>query len=358
MAGNKDSLVALTAKGEAYVWGDGAIEILEGQNVIIEDNKPTLVPNLSDYFIIKASISEHHLLVIGQNKKTKDEVKVFGFGNNDNYPLGDTTQSGKYVLPIPEFGLPYLISAGNYCSIVFYKSTNFFVNADAKCEITNESPIEGSLFALNTSNGTKFYSSNARHNPAFPPLTMAFTHPIQSAKTFKFPSFENCKLIPLEVNIECAKCKTQIKGPQFIPCISQATQGIICERCFLNKIYGPTIGVYYRINQDHLRPSIALPLYKLEDFYQVLDDTVKIEQTIRPNCRYILHPHFTGDTKDEYANFLKSMAKFQEKHDLAIIDLLNIYTRENDIRFSPRNRIELRIVKIFFFKKIGRQRCA
>ena len=346
--GGNNNIVALTTKGEAYIWGEFTREIIDDQNDIVKGNRPTLVPHLSDYHVDKASISQNDLIVIAHEKRDINKISAFGFGENVNRQSGGNRIDEKYLLPVPRSSVPYLISLCGQFSLVFYKAPNYFANADTTCEFTKESPIQGALFALNTPNGAKFYSVNARDNPNFPPLVIAFTHPIQKAKSFKFPSLENCQLVPMEANIDCAKCKTQIKGPLYIPCVKETKTAIICERCFLNKIYGPNVCVYYRINKDHVRPSIGIPIYSITDFYDILDDAVKIEQTIKPNCRFITHPKFSESHKKGYDEFLKSMAKFQEKHDVAIFDLLNAYTRENDVRFAPRNRIEINKV-IFLF---------
>ena len=177
---------------------------------------------------------------------------------------------------------------------------------------------------------------------------MAFTHPIQNGNTAKIPSFDKCQLAPMPADIKCGKCKTLIKGPMYLPALVEDPLLILCEKCFLAKAFGPSVGVYYRINQDHARPSINLPLYEMKDFYKIINDSLVIKQRIKPSTRYIVHPRLTGNNKKKYKEFVEAMSKFQDKHDSAIIELLNDIARNDDPRFRPRDGININYVTFYY----------
>ena len=349
IVGYENSIAAVSTKGALYVWGETPKEILEKEeeSEIIKIDIPTLVTKLSNYYVDKVTINKRNIVVLTHNEKANNEIKIFGFGDNSENQIGEDSENGLNILSFPSGCVPYLIHSGNKFTLIFFKAKNFYVSNGAKCEITNQLPISGPLFAIKTSTGNKFFSSNARNNPEFPRVLMAFTHPIQNCNSAKLPLLDKCQLAPMSADITCGKCKILIKGPMYLPAVVENPTSIICERCFLAKAYGPSVGVYYRISQDHARPSISLPLFQIKDFYEIVKDSFSIKQKISTQSRYIIHPHLTGPHKKKFKEFLESMSKFQDKHDSAIIDLLNEATRNNDLGFRPRDGINLDYVMFY-----------
>ena len=337
---------AITSKGELYTWGSGALGLFSEEGVPLEMmDRPTKVVALENYNVLEVSVGSNHILALVSDRKSPEKRMVFGFGDNSKGQLGckDLTTTFENI----EFfnnKKPYKVCAGNMASIVCCgEEKKGTIHTGTTCSQTGITPIKDLLFFRKDKiNGFKCWSKDCLSN--LPEITMVTRHPISNIESKDWPNLNEIKLVnKSDVQVNCTSCKAKIEGAIYKGATTD-NPSLLCELCFMRTPSTLVPAIFYRISYPNLHGE--LPTFPISKFYEVASDSLLLN--ITPGYKFHF-PNFIP--KPGLEELLKEMKEFDSSNDADILDLLNDYLVQKDMKIEQISlKTEIPILYVIVLK--------
>ena len=337
---------AITSKGELYTWGSGALGLFSEEGVPLEMmDRPTKVVALENYNVLEVSVGSNHILALVSDRKSPEKRLVFGFGDNSKGQLGckDLTTTFENI----EFfnnKKPYKVCAGNMASIVCCgEEKKGTIHTGTTCSQTGITPIKDLLFFRKDKvNGFKCWSKDCLSN--LPEITMVTRHPISNIESKDWPNLNEIKLVnKSDVQVNCTSCKAKIEGAIYKGATTDHPS-LLCELCFMRTPSTLVPAIFYRISYPNLHGE--LPTFPISKFYEVASDSLLLN--ITPGYKFHF-PNFIP--KPGLEELLKEMKEFDSSNDADILDLLNDYLVQKDMKIEQISlKTEIPILYVIVLK--------
>lgn len=322
---------AITSKGELYTWGSGPLGLFTEEGVPLEMmDRPTKVIVLDEYNVLEVSVGTNHLLALVSDKKIPEKRMVFGFGDNAKGQLGCKDLTASFVnIEFFNNKKPYKVCAGNMASIVCCgEEKKGTIHTGTTCCQTGITPIKDLLFfRKDKEKGFKCWSKECLSN--LPEITMATRHPIANIEGKDWPYLNEIKLVMAkgDVQIVCISCKVKIEGAIYKGATADNSSSVLCESCFMRTPSTFVPAIFYRISSPNLQGE--LPTYPINKFYEVASDSLMLNVT--PGYKFHF-PNFIP--RPGLEELLAEMKEFDSTHDADILELLNDYLVQKDMKID------------------------
>ena len=345
LTGYAHMAAAISSNKELYTWGKaykGALGLYTPEGKIIEEvNTPTKVQGLENYNVISVSVSLTHMLVLVEEKKCPNNRKVIGFGDNAKGQLGDKNPNiNKAEITFFNDKFPYLVSAGTHCSFGCCGAKKRGVIHDVKSSIDGKEIHDILYFQKFKANSYKYWSK--KQISELPKIAFATRHPISKIEEKNWPLLEEFEFVNNEIGcVDCTLCSQKTKGPYYISAVKEVKQ-TLCETCFFKTPSTFTPVIYYRLSSALIQIS-KIPVLSLNDFYEILNDSVYLSLT--PNYKLQFPEHALEKAfKIKLDEFLEESKHFTKENDLDIQELISDYLiekKKNIDQFSLKNDIPI-----------------
>jgi hypothetical protein len=284
------------------------------------------------------------MLVLCSSKKSPTELSVFGFGLNTCGQFGPDKSRMMMQGGLEKGKEIYRVAAGENFSLTLYKETMGSWYQTAKCAITGAKLQRGPMFLRRTEGGVEHYSQEAVRQGKCPRLLLVFSHPIREPAVEFLPLLQDTMIAKTPARYICGKCKRGIAKPVYLPCVLEAPDGPLCEKCFdeVSGLFTPC--VYYRINEEGWCLNAQLPAYSLSDFYKSSGAKLELKLRYATKGRLSDLEGMSGMNRTQVQTLLSKMLQFEEHHDDALLKLLDQRCKKGTNTLRARNKYEVDFV--------------
>ena len=340
--------MALTDDGRLFSWGsNGSYQC--GLNESKTYYTPTEIPFFKDYLVRDFELGDYHSMVCASPRNELDKKMIFMIG--DIRGISDT--SGKnsegilHYKPFDDIEYSWMECGENTFYLGFEGENRAGINVGVHegytCEVTNQTPIEGTMHFWQSDDknwhfvSQEGYTKLKEEGKEIPDICYATKYPITDIQGKEWPEFKSSEVLQEEADETYPKyfAFNSQGETRLTPTKSTDEEGI-----FNYKSFDSNPLIFYRLTRP-LKADASLPSLNLTNYHEETDKYgYKIE--ITPDYTYEKNDTIIKLQKDKYNKVVKGMMKFNEKYDNELLECIEKYITENSVDFInyPNSEID------------------